>query len=232
MQILFLIFWMKKLAAVPCNRLVEGCDATVLTYGQTGSGKTHTMTGLRNCFEETGIVPRFFAEMFELQRKGGMQSCIVYKMSYVELIEPADVKDLLVKACDKKIGKLKYQDRLKVQNFKMLRLRLNANSCMFQWKNRNKSGIILYCLATKLLSSSITRLPKTEYIMLLCFVTMIQPLLMLVEFIATSDSVRNWCTEAAFLRRRSTQNPKSGTVSRREPFSHCTHGLHRNNVID
>lgn len=60
-------------AAELVDRVLAGCNSTMLAYGQTGSGKTYTMLGGekakanldKELGEEHGIIPRACKQLFE-----------------------------------------------------------------------------------------------------------------------------------------------------------------------
>ena len=48
------------------NDLMDGYNGTIFAYGQTGSGKTYTMSGKGYEWEQRGLIPRVFSQMFDM----------------------------------------------------------------------------------------------------------------------------------------------------------------------
>ncbi len=74
-----------EVAAPIVSDFLDGYNGTIFAYGQTGSGKTYTMSGGGSLWEERGIIPRTFTQIFDviLKRKNLVQ----YKLyvSYLEI---------------------------------------------------------------------------------------------------------------------------------------------------
>lgn len=64
---------------------LDGYNGTIFAYGQTGSGKTYTMSGGGSLWEDRGIIPRAFSQIFDLIEK--RKNLVQYKLyvSYLEI---------------------------------------------------------------------------------------------------------------------------------------------------
>lgn len=77
--------------------MLEGFNGTIFAYGQTGTGKTFTMEGVNDPPELRGIIPRAFAQVFEMiAARGGENTEFLVRASYLEIYNE-DVRDLLSK---------------------------------------------------------------------------------------------------------------------------------------
>ena len=56
----------QETAARIVDSVLEGFNGTIFAYGQTGTGKTFTMEGVNEPPELRGIIPRAFAQVFEM----------------------------------------------------------------------------------------------------------------------------------------------------------------------
>lgn len=59
----------KTVAAPLVVDFLDGYNGTIFAYGQTGSGKTFTMSGAGTTWEERGIIPRVFTQLFQMIEK-------------------------------------------------------------------------------------------------------------------------------------------------------------------
>ena len=73
------------MAAPIVSDFLDGYNGTIFAYGQTGSGKTYTMSGGGSLWEERGIIPRTFTQIFDLIKK--RKNLVQYKLyaSYLEI---------------------------------------------------------------------------------------------------------------------------------------------------
>merc|ERR1719271_297446 len=93
-----------KATAMPiCDSVMEGYNGTIFAYGQTGTGKTFTMEGENDPPELRGIIPRAFAQIFEMiAARGGENTEFLVRASYLEIYNE-DVRDLLSKQTTNKL---------------------------------------------------------------------------------------------------------------------------------
>ncbi|KAI8048209.1 P-loop containing nucleoside triphosphate hydrolase protein, partial [Thamnidium elegans] len=82
------------------DTFIEGKNITVLAYGQAGSGKTYSLgTGLEMNVKDQGIIQRFtnslFKRMIEYSSKSLGRVSFEISVSYIEVVDNEDVKDLL-----------------------------------------------------------------------------------------------------------------------------------------
>jgi kinesin family protein 6/9 len=74
----------ETLAKPVIKNCLEGYNGTIFAFGQTGSGKTYTMSG-GDSWDERGIIPRVFSEIFsEVRRRADTQEIQIY-CSYFEI---------------------------------------------------------------------------------------------------------------------------------------------------
>ena len=75
----------EKVAAPLVHDFMDGYNRTIFAYGQTGSGKTFTMSGNGPSYDQRGIIPRVFKQLFRgiKQRKDLVQ--YVVSASYLEI---------------------------------------------------------------------------------------------------------------------------------------------------
>ena len=85
------------------DSVIEGFNGTVFAYGQTGSGKTFTLTGGVSSYNERGIIPRAFAQIFQaIETMGSQTTEFLVRASYLELYNE-EVRDLLSKNSGNKL---------------------------------------------------------------------------------------------------------------------------------
>lgn len=74
----------ETLAKPVIQNCLNGYNGTIFAFGQTGSGKTYTMSG-GDSWEERGIIPRVFSEIFqEVKRRSAQQEISIF-CSYFEI---------------------------------------------------------------------------------------------------------------------------------------------------
>ena len=90
----------------PFGRLAwirHACVRTLGRYGQTGTGKTFTMEGINHDENLKGIIPRAFAQIFEMiETQAGSSKEFLVRASYLEIYNE-DVRDLLSKSSTNKL---------------------------------------------------------------------------------------------------------------------------------
>lgn len=91
---------------------MDGYNGTIFAYGQTGSGKTHTMSGSGSSWEERGIIPRAFSQIFDLIEKRKHQVQYKLQASYLEIYNECGY-DLL----DSKHGDIEFENWSKISLF-------------------------------------------------------------------------------------------------------------------
>jgi kinesin family protein 3/17 len=93
----------QETAARIVDSVLEGFNGTIFAYGQTGTGKTFTMEGVNEPPELRGIIPRAFAQVFEMiAARGGENTEFLVRASYLEIYNE-DVRDLLSKSTTNKL---------------------------------------------------------------------------------------------------------------------------------
>jgi len=87
----------KQSASYIVDSVLEGYNGTIFAYGQTGTGKTFTMEGVNHNEELKGIIPRAFAQIFEMiETQGGSGKEFLVRASYLEIYNE-EIRDLLSK---------------------------------------------------------------------------------------------------------------------------------------
>lgn len=73
---------------------MQGYNGTIFVYGFTGTGKTYTMSGVENDYNEKGIIPRSFEDIFQTIEKHPNKTQFLVKASYLEIYNE-EIRDLL-----------------------------------------------------------------------------------------------------------------------------------------
>ncbi|KAM6969072.1 kinesin-like protein KIF3B [Tautogolabrus adspersus] len=81
--------------------VLHGFNGTIFAYGQTGTGKTHTMQGVSNDPDMSGVIPNSFQHIFTQISRTQNQKYLV-RSSYLEIYQE-EIRDLLCKDNNKKL---------------------------------------------------------------------------------------------------------------------------------
>ena len=77
--------------------MLEGYNGTIFAYGQTGTGKTFTMEGVNSDETLKGIIPRAFAQIFNMiSSNADANREFLVRASYLEIYNE-EIRDLLSK---------------------------------------------------------------------------------------------------------------------------------------